>query len=71
MCCPAEAQQPGKPKAPDNPARRPEPDKPEPIQEPPEPIPVLPESDEPTPMDVSDGNGDPRSIGMRSTWRAS
>jgi hypothetical protein len=53
MCCPAEAQQPGKPKPPDNPPRRPEPGKPEPVEEPPEPIPVPPKSDEPTPMDVS------------------
>jgi hypothetical protein len=52
MCCPAEAQQPGKPKPPGNLPRRPEPDKPQPVEEPPEVVSVPPEQDEPTPMEA-------------------
>ena len=43
-------QQPGKPKPPGNPPRRPDPDTPLPVEEPPQPIPVPPLGDEPPPM---------------------
>ena len=47
-------QQPGKPKPPGNPPRRPEPDETSPVEEPPPPIPLPPMRDEPRPIRVWD-----------------
>ncbi len=46
------SQQPGKPKPPGNPPKRPDLDVPPPVEDPPEPIPTPSERDDPAPMDV-------------------